>query len=167
VSVNKPLVTLGMKRTTKQPPGSGLCLAAAVATLLGENRAAFNAWSLSGYIKKMPDDLSPDLKGDRRYMEWSDATIVLALRGLRLGSWWNSGDDLEVKFDAVADYSVRHQLDESPALVTVRGDDDSPDTHAVVYDNELQMIRDPSSTVEDLCPLSDYFVVDWFPVDRF
>lgn len=166
MSADKPLVALNMTRTTKQPPGSGLCLAAAVATLLGENKSAFNAWALSGYIHAMPDDLCPKLVGDRRYMEWSDATIVLALRGLRLGSWWNSGEELDVRFNAVSEFSIVHLLREAPALACVRSDS-GDDTHAVVYDNEINMIRDPSSTRDDVCPLSDYRIVEWFPVDRF
>lgn len=165
---DKPFkVSLGMTRTIKQPPGSGLCLAAAAATLLNSNKSAFNSWSLSGYIRKMPDGLCMHL-ADRRYMEMSDLTIVLALRGLRLGSWWNSGDLRDVKFDGTSEYSVTHTLDEAPALVIVHPEDDEREsTHAVVYDNDLGMVRDPSNAQEGLCPLSDYRIAEWFPIDRF
>jgi hypothetical protein len=156
-----------MKRTIKQPPGSGLCLAAAAATLLGENRSAFNSWALSGYIRKMPDGLCMHLP-DRRYMEMSDLTIVMALRGFRLGSWWNSGEDRDLRFDGTGEYEVRHQIDEAPALVIVHPEDDAKDsTHAVVYDNELKMVRDPSNNRDDLCPLSDYRIAEWLPIDVF
>ena len=162
-------VKLGMTRTIKQPLGSGLCLAACAATLLGENKSAFNAWSLSGYIKKMPEKLCPHLT-DRRYMDLSDLTIILALRGYRLGSWWNSGDALNVKFGLdTQKYAVEHYLDESPALVLVRCEGEPADiTHAVIYDNEAQGIRDPSNGAgEDVCNIEDYWIAEWFPVDTF
>jgi hypothetical protein len=169
LSVNSPLVALGMKRTVKQPAGSGLCLAACAATLLGENKSAFNAWSLSGYIRKMPAGLAPHLT-DRRYMEMSDLTIVLALRDLRLGSWWNSGDEMDIRFNEMLSYDVTHKLDEAPALVIVRREGAEGDgvTHAVVYDNEAQGVRDPSNAVTDeLSDLADYRIAEWFPIDTF
>jgi hypothetical protein len=159
------LVSLGMTSTVKQPAGSGLCLAACAATLLKENKAAFNAWTLSGYIRRMPEKLCPQLP-DRRYMEMSDLTIVLALRGLRLGSWWNSGEDKDVDFSGVEKFSIRHEVQESPGLVIVRCDNDES-THAVVYDNDIHMMRDPSSKSEDVRPVSDYSIVEWYPVDYF
>ena len=161
------MVRLGMKHTVKQPRGSGLCLAACAATLLCTNRAAFNAWSLSGYVRKMPDGLCPHLT-DRRYMEMQDMTMVLALGNLRLGSWWNSGDE-DVRFTDVENYSVEHTLQESPALVIVWSEGEAKDvTHAVVYDNEAQGVRDPSSAVTDeIVPLSEYRIAEWYPVDRF
>tara|TARA_R110002167_G_scaffold65480_2_gene185310 strand:+ start:12332 stop:12826 length:495 start_codon:yes stop_codon:yes gene_type:complete len=157
-----------MSRTIKQPRGSGLCLAACAATLLAENKSAFNSWALSGFIKQMPVGLEPHLT-DRRYMEMSDLTIVFAIRGLRLGSWWNSGDDMSIQFDEVATYSVTHQLDEAPALVIVHPDDSGPGvTHAVVYDNEAQGVRDPSNAVtDDVVPLSNYRIAEWYPIDAF
>jgi hypothetical protein len=157
-----------MKRTIKQPVRSGLCLAACAATLLGENRSAFNAWSLSGHIRKMPAGLCPHLT-DRRYMEMSDLTIVLALRNFRLGSWWNSGDELDMRFHDVQHYEVSHLRDESPALVIVRVEGDTPGvTHAVVYDNEAQGVRDPSNLVtEELSDLANYRIAEWFPIDTF
>lgn len=165
---NKFLVTLGMKRTIKQPVGSGLCLAACAATLLGENRSAFNAWSLSGYIRKMPKGLATHLT-DRRYMEMSHLTIVMALRNLRIGSWWNSGDLMNVRFNDLTYYDVTHSLHEAPALVIVRCEGDDPGvTHAVVYDNEVRGVRDPSTTVTDeVCDLADYRIAEWYPIDFF
>ena len=161
------LVALGMERTVKQPVSSGLCLAACAAMILGRNKSAFNAWSLSGYIRKMPDGLSPHLT-DRRYMELSDVTIILANRGLRLGSWWNSGD-VDLTFDQVEEYGVQHKRDEAPALVIVRTEDNDQNvTHAVVYDNEAQGVRDPSNAVtDDIAALGDYLVVEWYPIDTF
>jgi hypothetical protein len=169
LSGNNPLVALGMKRTIKQPVSSGLCLAACAATLLGENKSAFNAWSLSGHIRKMPSGLCPYLT-DRRYMEMSDLTIVLALRNIRLGSWWNSGTEMDVRFTEVLNYEVSHQLNEAPALVIVRRDGAEGDgvTHAVVYDNEAQGVRDPSNAVKDeISDLKDYRIAEWFPIDVF
>lgn len=168
MSGNNPLVALGMKRTVKQPAGSGLCLAACAATLLGENKSAFNAWSLSGYIRKMPAGLAPHLT-DRRYMEMSDLTIVLAMRDFRLGSWWNSGDEMDVRFHEMLSYDVTHKLNEAPALMIVRCEGDEPGvTHAVVYDNEAQGVRDPSNSVTgDLQPLKNYRIAEWYPIDMF
>lgn len=168
MSTEQPLVALGMSRTIKQPLSSGLCLAACAATLLGESKAAFNSWALSGFIKQMPVGMALHLT-DRRYMEMSDLTIAFAIRGLRLGSWWNSGDDMSLQFDEVATYSVTHQLDEAPALVIVHPDDSEPGvTHAVVYDNEAQGVRDPSNAVtDDVVPLCNYRIAEWLPVDRF
>ena len=162
------LVKLGMKRTVKQPLGSGLCTAACAAMILNENRSAFNSWTLSGYIRKMPAGWCPELT-DRRWMSMPDLTIVLAMRGFRLGSWWNSGDDKDVRFDAVHNYVVNHQLDEAPALVVVRSDNPDPQvTHAVVYDNEAQGVRDPSNAVADgVLPLANYRIVEWYPIDVF
>lgn len=162
------LVSLGMSRTIKQPAHSGLCLAACAATLLGHNKSAFNAWSLSGYIRKMPEGVCLHLS-DRRYMSMADLTIVLALQGVRIGSWWNSGSDTEVRFEHVEKYDVTHHLEESPALVIVHTQGRSPAyTHAVVYDNESQGVRDPSWAVsEELVPLSNYRVAEWYPVDKF
>lgn len=162
------LVKLNMTRTIKQPVGSGLCLAACVATILGENRGAFNAWSLSGYVRKMPEGLCTYLT-DRRYMEMSDVTIILALNGLRLGSWWNSGNQKDIRFNKVEQYDVHHKRDESPALVIVHSEDrESGVTHAVVYDNEAQGVRDPSNAIEsELVGLEKYRVAEWFPIDRF
>lgn len=156
---------LGMKTTCKQPRGSGLCLAASVATLLGHSQHLFmrwtGIWTLSGKVKDIGDKHRSQFD-DPRFMPLKSAYQVLCEQRLGLGAWLSAGDPVKLEEDDRITVDI--PLDAQPALVTVKSDNYPGCTHSVVWDNEAMMVRDPSRMVRDLQPLEWYEVLEWFPV---
>ena len=162
---------LNMQRTHKQPEGSGLCVAASVATLLQVKSLdlVLSIWDRRDMLPEIVDEPYCHWFTDKRHMPLWSAIIALAENGLGLGILLGFGEYGVPGPDPVWEEnffgSPQIGILTTPALVTVKSKKYEGGLHTVVWDNEARKVRDPGSKShkDDLCA---YIVMEWLPVYR-
>lgn len=99
------------------------------------------------------------------YLGMSEATIFLAQHGIGIGVIFPFPDGRVHAPEFDAHFSVHM----SSAIVTVKSDRSDRFTHAILWDNEHQVFRDPRKGWKDCvwARRQCYHIIEWAPIGSF
>lgn len=146
---------LRIERTVKQPAGSGLCLLACCATLT--NRSFEEVY---GELEEMLETEEKAFHlNNPRYLPMRDACQYLLTHNILLGGMFVP--DMETCSEVLSEW-IRFTWKSQSAVVHTKSK--SRFGHAVIWDAEEGIVRDPSSEVTSDMYLADYRVASILPI---
>lgn len=152
-------------RTVKQPEGSALCVAACVAMILDfESVSDLLHWGIREVGIHL-SDVHPPFQHyftDPRCLTLSQALKLLATRDMIVGVWCTPYTPVK---DTQTSWITEIDLMTTDALLTVRSESFSNLRHMVVWDHaDGRVVRDPSPKCGEYRMISDYEILEIFPV---